>query len=448
MDKLTGHNWELLICDVREGLRSLADESIHCVVCSPPYWSLRDYGIDGQLGLEKTPAEYVANMVEVFREVRRVLRCNGTLWLNMGDSYTSGGRSTHGTITGKQKSNVGCLTVREQRPELPVGLKPKDLIGTPWQLAFALRDDGWYLRSDIIWSKPNPMPESVTDRPTKSHEYIFLLTKSPRYFWDAEAVKEAGSPNTHSRGRAGKGPNEAEILYKSQEPGLGNRNNVDFQRYMADRPVGTSRNIRSVWTIPTQPFPEAHFATYPEKLVEPCIKAGTSEKGCCPYCGAPWRRVVDSVRRPTRPGRNNCSDETGKANRDEQRHVTETKTVGWKPGCDCYGLEVIEDQPSKPSKPELIAAWEAEIIRWRERWESLKPLYDDCETEPCVVCDPFLGSGTTLKVAVELGRKGIGIELSPKYAEMARLRILNYKKHAAPGQKTIAPLPDQMELFG
>jgi len=215
----------------------LAAGSVQCVVTSPPYWGLRDYGIQEQLGLEAIPEGYVAALVDVFREVWRVLRDDGTLWLNLGDCYNAynGGSGPSSRIDHPLNER------NRQKPSVPTGfglrnkgLKPKDLVGIPWRVAFALQADGWYLRSDIIWAKPNPMPESVTDRPTKAHEYIFLLTKSERYVYDAEAIKEEGV-------------------------------------------VWYSRNRRSVWVIPSQPYPEAHFATFPEALVEPCVLAGSPE---------------------------------------------------------------------------------------------------------------------------------------------------------------------------
>jgi len=226
----------------------LADESVQCVVTSPPYWGLRDYGVDGQLGLEKTPEEYVENMVGVFREVRRVLRGDGTLWLNLGDSYanTSGG-------LGKQWSNAGTVQMRGRTKEIPFGLKPKDLVGIPWRVAFALQSDGWYLRSDIIWSKPNPMPESVTDRPTKAHEYLFLLAKSGRYWYDANSISV--------------------LALRAGEMNNSTPSNPVYRMSRVAR-VRDRRNARSVWSIATQPYSDAHFATFPPKLIEPCIKAG------------------------------------------------------------------------------------------------------------------------------------------------------------------------------
>ena len=257
--------WHLLTGDVRERLAELPDASVQCCVTSPPYWGLRDYGIDGQLGLEPTPDAYVASMVAVFREVRRVLREDGTLWMNMGDAYahsSSGGGGAVDVRTDGRKTTPGDK-VRGRMGgvnTMSSGLKPKDLVGIPWRLAFALQADGWYLRSDIIWSKPNPMPESVTDRPTKSHEYVFLLTKNSRYFYDAEAVREDASTPWHGIG----GYREGNID-NSHAP----------TEYRNDDRQRAGRNCRSVWTITTQPYPDAHFATFPEALPERCITAGT-----------------------------------------------------------------------------------------------------------------------------------------------------------------------------
>jgi len=243
--------------DAIAALAGLDSESINCCVTSPPYWGLRDYGEDGQLGLESTPAEYVAKMVEVFREVRRVLRDDGTMWLNLGDSYTAGNQD---------------------------GLKPKDLVGIPWRVAFALQADGWYLRQDIIWHKPNPMPESVTDRCTKAHEYIFLLTKSAKYWYDHEAVKEAVSsvqpPRAFGRkeykAAQSQGYTTARDLAVEIGQGTDSSSGNHFGRVFGGE---TTRNKRSVWTVNIKPYSEAHFATFPTKLIEPCIQAGCPEGG-------------------------------------------------------------------------------------------------------------------------------------------------------------------------
>ena len=263
--------------DCRELLREMPAGSVRCCVTSPPYWGLRDYGHEGQLGLERTPEEYVARLVEVFREVRRVLADDGTLWLNLGDRYASGGRGggMEGEAGAKQRSNFGALLGPKKAPD---GLKPKDLVGIPWRVAFALQADGWYLRSDIIWAKPNPMPESVTDRPTKAHEYLFLLAKSQRYYYDAAAISEPSvDPPGVSRGGA--------LARFGRDEKL-----IAANAHRGDKiPVSDgSRNRRTVWTVPTSFYSGAHFATFPPALIEPCIKAGCPVGGTVldPFGGA------------------------------------------------------------------------------------------------------------------------------------------------------------------
>jgi len=265
--------WQLYQGDALETLKQMEDESINCCVTSPPYWGLRDYGVDGQLGLESTPEEYVENMVKVFREVKRVLRDDGTLWLNLGDSYAGSGRGPTGRNgIGNQEKRQGF---HSPKVVIPTGLKPKDLIGIPWMVAFALRADGWYLRQDIIWHKPNPMPESVKDRCTKAHEYIFLLTKSQKYFYDSEAIKEKS--NYPGQGGAAIGH------VTHSQPGA---RRLSVTENLKIR--GEKRNKRSVWTVTTKPFKEAHFAVFPPKLPEICIKAGCPEGGTVldPFAGA------------------------------------------------------------------------------------------------------------------------------------------------------------------
>ncbi len=322
IDRLT-----ILQGDCREVMKTLPESSVHCCVTSPPYWGLRDYGtatweggdaacghrklsdaviaksdetrtcganessnhaatpyyrdvcakcgarrIDSQIGLEKTPQEYVATMLAVFREVRRVLRDDGTLWLNLGDTYAAGGLGG-GSSDSKQQTNYGSINgVHVEKPrKAPIGLKPKDIVGIPWRVAFALQEDGWYLRSDIIWHKPNPMPESVTDRPTKAHEYLFLLSKNERYYYNAEAIKE----------QSANGGKVVSLGEKSFSRGQANGANVNPSgNGLCDTyTVGANRNKRSVWTVPTSPYPEAHFATYPPDLIKPCILAGCPTGG-------------------------------------------------------------------------------------------------------------------------------------------------------------------------
>lgn len=309
----------ILIGDVRERLKELPDQSVNCCVTSPPYWGLRDYGtasweggdvacnhlknplisdksglagytseniklrtygmpysgdcgkcgakrIDSQLGLESTPQEFVDSMVAVFREVKRLLRDDGTLWLNIGDSYASTKEGNTNGTAGKVKQKAG-VNDNSRKRTIPIGLKPKDLVGIPWMLAFALRADGWYLRQDIIWHKPNPMPESVTDRCTKSHEYIFLLSKSQRYFYDNEAIKEPSANLGKTAIRFG-GNNYGD----SDEPKHATKSGNEYTD------AGT-RNKRDVWTVSTRSYKGAHFATFPTALIEPCILAGSPRGG-------------------------------------------------------------------------------------------------------------------------------------------------------------------------
>lgn len=361
----------IYVGDCLEVMRHWPSGFVQTVVTSPPYWGLRDYGIDGQFGLEKTPEEYVGKMVEVFREVRRALRDDGTLWLNLGDTYAGSGRgqgrdqSYAGT---KQATNRGSVGLDPQ--PVPIGLKAKDIVGIPWRTAFALQTDGWYLRSDIIWAKPNPMPESVTDRPTKAHEYLFLLAKSERYFYNGDAIKEPAlfgipsdpkvpsgwdtGPGSHNKlaGRYshddysdGAGRNDGGrhvsggFPQKDLPDGQSNirklrsrqrdhgRHHAGFDdrwdKMTRDEQCGGMRNKRSVWEVPTRPFSQAHFATFPPDLIKPCILAGSAGGG--------------------------------------------------------------------------------------------------------IVMDPFSGAGTTALVAAAYGRQFLGIELSPVYAAMSERRIANEK---------------------
>jgi DNA modification methylase len=250
--------WHILAGDCLASLQLMPEQSVQCCITSPPYWGLRDYGHDGQIGLEETPDAYVAQMVEVFREVRRVLKDDGTLWLNLGDSYSGAANS------GGANQNSGGPAVRASG--LPVkgghNIKPKDLVGIPWRVAFALQADGWWLRQDIIWHKPNPMPESVTDRCTKAHEYVFLLTKSARYYYDAEAVCEPATNKSCGNIQSTKGARTGDVKHRTK----GNLHMVGAAEH---------RNRRSVWLIVTQPYSGAHFAVMPEALVEPCLLAGS-----------------------------------------------------------------------------------------------------------------------------------------------------------------------------
>ena len=382
----------IIVADVFDGLAGLPDESVHCVVTSPPYWGLRNYGEDGQIGLESTPELFVETMVRVFREVRRVLRSDGVCWLNLGDSYCGGG-GFYPDAPSNATSKAGRQGVESLGVGMGIkpqwGLKPKDLVGIPWRVALALQADGWWLRSDVIWSKPNPMPESVTDRPTKAHEYVFLLTKSARYFYDADAIREDNSNSalTECVNNAKDRPHNGEW-----PSGSGGR--------MAS--VSNGRNKRTVWAIPTQPFPLAHFATYPEALVRPCILAGTSEHGCCPKCGVPWTRVVERKEtgdtQKMADGWDTGSGGHGTIHRDGREPgetgvpVTVPVTTGWAATCECArGGDSFPPEPRDPI--------------------------------PCTVLDPFSGAGTTGVVSRKLGRDYIGVELNPEYAEMSERRI-------------------------
>ncbi len=267
--------------DCRATLAAMEPESVHCCVTSPPYFGLRDYGHAEQMGLEATPDEFVAGMVAVFREVRRVLRDDGTLWLNLGDCYAAN-RTYQVASTKGGKKHGPAQAAGGKGSIVPEGLKPKDLIGIPWRVAFALQADGWYLRQDIIWHKPNPMPESVKDRCTKAHEYVFMLSKSPRYYYDSDAVKEPAVDPT-----IGKFTDK----WANKQRGHGRRHDGFNGRYAAKleaEGVPTHRNRRSVWTVATKPFSGAHFATFPPDLIEPCILAGCPEGGMVldPFGGA------------------------------------------------------------------------------------------------------------------------------------------------------------------
>lgn len=303
---------QIITGDCLESLRRLPDESIHCVVTSPPYWGLRDYGVDGQIGLEPSFDEFLDRLVSVFEEVRRVLRKDGTCFVNMGDSYASNGGAGWQGKTGERSDRRFTATrnavgLREANRRPPMGLKPKDLIGQPWRLAFALQAEGWYLRQDIIWHKPAPMPESCKDRCTKAHEYLFLLTKSERYYWDHDAMQEPVTGNAHARVKSPSGwETDTGVSHSAiarQAPGVhpkakqasgsGSRQNESFVQATSAKLV-TTRNRRSVWTIPAEPQSEAHFATFPTALVRPCILAGCPPGGTVldPFGGSGTTGVV------------------------------------------------------------------------------------------------------------------------------------------------------------
>lgn len=365
--------------DAREFAHRLPAQSVQTIITSPPYWGLRSYLADDdpakalEMGSEATPEDFVANLVAVFAALRPALRDDGTLWLNLGDSYVANRGNSPKKPGHDNKAVHSTLAIRQNR----IPGKEKDLIGIPWRVAFALQADGWILRSDIIWHKPNPMPESVRDRPTRAHEYLFLLTKQARYFYDALAIAEDATADNRELFRGADkytGGNAFNNSAEKQATGRGHVANL----------TGT-RNKRSVWSIPTSPFPGSHFATFPPELVRPCIRAGTSAYGACAACGAPWRRVVE--RTPmviARSGRSEAMGEYGRTNTSGTMLEPPTSTTtGWEPSCQC----------------------------------------GTAETVPCLVCDPFLGSGTTAMVAIEEGRRWVGCDLDARNAALVAGRI-------------------------
>lgn len=510
---LADPDFTLYVGDALEALREMQDDSIHCVVTSPPYWGLRDYGtgeweggdrdcdhlehvggpqtdrptfrataraerrqkqfgsvcqkcgairVDRQLGIEATPAEYVARMVEVFREVRRVLRADGTCWLNLGDSYANDTK-WGGTTGGKHVAGLHAASGGLGRGRRESGLKEKELVGIPWRVALALQEDGWWLRSDVIWAKPNPMTESVTDRPTVAHEYVFLLTKAARYFYDADAISEPigvrRPPQEETLdGSAGETPRGPDGRRRTHvEARDGSAQHRDGERWPSDR-----RNKRSVWTIATGGYKDAHFATFPEELVELCIGAGTSGYGCCSECGAPWQRTEDDspvesdwrptctcagvdyslIRTPTgEGGEPDPSLEVGRAGRDrprndgegtrpitryeQARYAEQLKSSPARPamaadaGVDAFAHYIRTDKSgARPVPGDLLEKWVANGWLERVAIPDLEPLV----VEPCTVLDPFMGSGTTALVARKMARRCVGIELNPEYAELIAKR--------------------------
>lgn len=500
--------------DVLQGLKQLDSESIDCCVTSPPYWGLRDYGIEGniwdaqegcehqweevirpsnkydgkptpgttgkqsikgesnfafvpetksnfcikcnawkgQLGLEPTPELYVKHIVDVFREVKRVLKKSGTAWLNLGDSYCGGGSKT--SEGSKQKTNKGAIwegqdNIALLKSKIP-GIKPKDLVGIPWSVAFALRDDGWWLRQDIIWSKGNPMPESITDRCTKSHEYIFLLAKSQTYYFDNESIKEKATTEPHKFGWN-------EETYQNIQS-----KNTRWDRNEKIIAEDGTRNKRSVWTIATKPFKDAHFATFPEALIEPAIKAGCPEL-VCKKCGAPRERVMKSIGYienataniiPLNDDPYAVKERTGYVAirdlpllDDIKNYLNEWRKIKG------YSIEQIEENlcsqsphhwfsgESYPTKDDWIDIKNLlnfddryDIVMTKETYKPAEKLTSKYKEEfiQCncnagfdkgVVLDPFMGAGTTALVSKYLNRNYIGFDIKQSYVDMANERL-------------------------
>lgn len=407
-----------MVGDAIEQLKLLPDGSVHCAVTSPPYWGLRDYGVEGQIGQEPTPDAFVSKMVEVFREVRRVIRDDGTFWLNIGDSYNNVGGP--GSQDGGPIGATAAKAVEGTKGRKVVGLKPKDLCMIPWRLALALQADGWYLRSVIVWAKKSPMPESISDRPTSAWEPIFLLTKSERYFYDAEAVKQPTlQPDI-------KGPRFGGNKY-------GDSTDPKHATKSGDRYVASDlSNLRNVWRLGSEPCREAHFAVFPSEIPRRAIKAGTSALGCCVKCAAPWRRVT--AKQPvTRERPNDYTKRTGEEGTGNSCANTvagvSVETLGWFPTCKCDGFPELPKFPKKPKKGSSeseVAAYQAACAAVYEEICEILLAIDAVgwPIDPCIVLDPFLGSGTTVATAREMGHTGIGIELNPEYAKIAEARIL------------------------
>ncbi len=438
-------DWRIINSDVLDGLRSLPDASVHCVVTSPPYFGLRSYGteqweggsadcdhlnhpgaatgnkgaltvtpmrgdvcarcgarrIDRQLGLEATPDEYIERMVAVFAEVWRVLRPDGTAWVNMGDSYASSTDASYGGLGASsvfrkpgRSHSLAKIALDGGGRAARGNYKPKDLMMMPARLALALQGDGWWLRSDIIWCKRAPMPESVTDRPTSAHEHIFLLSKAEKYFYDAQAVREANTINPNwDYGSEKYRRNITQDEYKIDGD---NRNRKPYPKGWSGLapagPNGAGRNLWNYWLLSPEPYAAAHFATFPTEIPRRAILAGTSERGCCSECGAPWRRVVERtfVPQPNVSAANGIRGVLSQKPMDASngwqgvpRGSTHSDTTGWQPTCR----------------------------------------HTDAPLVPATVLDPFSGAGTTLLVAQRLGRRSIGIELNAEYIQMAEKRI-------------------------
>jgi DNA modification methylase len=428
---------EVVVGDVLETLCGVPDRAVQSIITSPPFWGLRSYlpkdhpDKAREIGTERTPQEYVEKLVAVFREARRVLRDDGTLWLNLGDSYAAN-RSYQVDSTKGGPKHSPAQGFEDSFMRVPDGLKPKDLVGIPWTVALALRADGWWLRSDIIWAKGtshqkamretaadamreegvaedviervlatwepyvgNCMPGSLEDRPVSGHEYLFLLSKSERYYYDYHAVREGFADARHGRDGS----------KNASERNVGGRTDGYTKPNGIDPSANGGRNMRSVWTIPPQPFPGSHFAVFPEKLVEPCLRAGTSAGGCCAACGASRERVVE------------------KGEPDEaQRAACGADASGGYAGESLKGHDGTGVQDASAVKARVLAGMRARITT---SWAPTCACSDPREPVPCLVMDPFGGSGTVAVVANREGRDAVIVELNEEFAAMARERITN-----------------------
>jgi DNA modification methylase len=396
---------QVLHGDCRDTLRTIPDGTVQMCVTSPPYWGLRSYLTKGhadkhlEIGQEPTPEAYVETMVGVFREVKRCLHDSGTLWLNVGDSYATNVHTGEWGMSAVDKHHKR----QEPHKRIPEGCKPKDLCGIPWRLVLALQADGWYWRSCIVWHKKSCMPESVTDRPTNSWEPIFLLAKSQRYFYDAEAVKEQVAECSIER---------AKYSFDASKDRMNTARGGE-ETFTASQLVPESglRNQRNVWTLGPEPYSEAHFATFPTEIPRRAILAGTSARGCCPKCHAPWTRVVEKSGGMIGKGdwnQHDAGDEKVNRKGKESRDLSDyqVRTVGWEPGCECGSCETCGES--------IIGDRHLCIEEGGDR--------DPHPPIPCTVLDPFGGSGTTGAVALELGRHAILCELNDAYLPLIQTR--------------------------
>ena len=379
---------QIYCMDVFDFLRQLPDDNIHCCITSPPYFRLRKYGMEGELGSESTYIEYIERMVAVFHEVKRVLRKDGNLWLNIGDSYAGSGKGP--SKSELQHSNPGALTGRN--PKQP-GMKNKDLMMIPARLVIALHEDGWYVRSEIAWKKLNPLPESVKDRPSRGHEMVYLLSKSPKYWFDIDAIREPVAENTIGRGPVDFGGEKGRNYNpEADDPNYRSGSEQWGRTYNWRESSLLGRQKRTVWEVANEGLSEDHHAAFPSGLIEPMVLAGCP-RYTCPECGKGYKRITERTFVPQKdvsPERSIKGANGQKPMYEENqwegfpRGTTLIKSLGWQPSCNCGSIG----------------------------------------TAPGIVLDPFMGSGTTALVAQQLGRDYLGCDLNPEYVQMAEMRIV------------------------